>query len=521
MALGQLDLFENLGLFVPGDNPALWTPRDIWIRINERLLSHFGEDKRFERKGCRKIHFSELSEYYSTFSNTPDGGMVVFGVEDKGQIVGCNSLSQTQLNEIDKFHINHCPQAKPEVKRFGVIVDGKPDFCIAIYVPYIGKLVETSRGEAWIRYGDSKHKMSEAEKQDFRSTRQELSFELEVAPYQYPADFDERIIEDFCDAYRTVEGRKGWSTEEVLVDAHLVRKGDSGLVPVNALVLLAAKDPRVTIPGSRVRIQRFGTQEEGVGDSYQPLRDRTVDGNLVKIIREAADVIQGMIYDVTWLNPAGNFITTPEYPHWAWFEALVNACVHRSYSFSGTEIFVKLFTDRMEIESPGGFVPPVNERTIYTTRATRNYHLMDALRHLGRVKMAREGTRRIRESMNEWGLPEPVFRQEALHGVVVKTILRNDHISRKRATDRDVALHFGVETWKALQEHEITIAAYAFRNETIQVNDAVRLTGRTWQTSKKDLDRLVTKEILVFEPGKYPRDPKATYRILRKPASLS
>ena len=92
---------------------------------------------------------------------------------------------------------------------------------------------------------------------------------------------------------------------------------------------------------------------------------------------------------------------------------------------------------------------------------------MDALRHLGYVQMAREGTRRIRESMKEWGLPEPTFTQEAVHGVVVKVTLRNDHLSRKRATDRDVALHFGVETWKTLQEHEIRIAAYAFRNGAI------------------------------------------------------
>lgn len=206
------------------------------------------------------------------------------------------------------------------------------------------------------------------------------------------------------------------------------------------------------------------------------------------------------VYNVTWLNQEGKFITTPEYPRWAWFEAMVNACVHRSYNFSGSEIFIKLFSDRMEIESPGGFVPPVNEKTIYNARSTRNYHLMDALRYLGYVHMAREGTKRIKQSMEEWGLPDPVFKQEALHGVIVRVTLRNDHISRKRATDRDVAHYFGVDTWKTLQEHEISIAAYAFRNGEINVSEASRLTGRTWQTSKKDLDRLAKRGILTFEP---------------------
>jgi ATP-dependent DNA helicase RecG len=177
---------------------------------------------------------------------------------------------------------------------------------------------------------------------------------------------------------------------------------------------------------------------------------------------------------------------------------------------------VKLFPDRMEIESPGGFVPPVSEKTIYTARAARNYHLMDALRYLGYVQMAREGTRRIRESMAEFQLPDPVFKQEAMHGVVVRVTLRNDHESRKRATNTDVAKHFGVELWRSLQEHEVKIAAYAYRNEVIQVSEAQRLTGRTWATSKKDLDRMTAKGILVFQPGAYARDPKASYRIAVK-----
>ena len=89
----------------------------------------------------------------------------------------------------------------------------------------------------------------------------------------------------------------------------------------------------------------------------------------------------------------------------------------------------------------------------------------------------------------------------------------NDHETRKRATDRDVATYFGVPLWKTLEEHEVKIAAYAFRNRSVQVSEAQRITGRTWSTSKKDLDRLAHKGVLVFEPGKYTRDPKATYKL--------
>ncbi|MEQ8335177.1 ATP-binding protein [Nisaea sp.] len=514
----QLDLpFDEP--FSTNDRPELWTPRDIWNRFTQRMLPHFKEDRRIEYKATPKINWEDLSAYYSAFSNTPEGGVLIIGVADNGTPTGCKNLSQKQLNNIEKFHIQMCPQARPEIKRIPVASPDEENFIAAIYVPFIGKLVENHKGEAWIRYGDSKHKLSEEEKRDFRSTRNELSYELEIAPYIYPKDFRLDIIQDFCDAFRQREFRTDWSNEEVLIDRHLLRENDGKIEPLNSLVLIAAKDPRKTIPGCRVRIQRFEGTSEGTGEGYSPIRDKFSEGNLVEVIKNASTIIDDTLHDVTWLNKEGKFVTTPEYPRWAWFEALVNACVHRSYGYSGTEATVKIFSDRMEIESPGGFVPPVNEQTIYVTRAARNPHLMDALRYLGYVQMAREGTRRIRDSMNEYGLPDPQFKQEVLHGIVVRVSLKNDQETRKRATDRDVAIHFGVDLWKKLQEHEVKIAAYTFRNGTIQVSEAQRLTGRTWGTSKKDLERLCRKQVLAFVPGEFPRDPKAHY-VLHNPKGL-
>lgn len=205
-------------------------------------------------------------------------------------------------------------------------------------------------------------------KKDFRATRQELSFEMEPAPYKWPNDFDLKIVNDFCESFRQRENRHSWSNEEILLDRHLVSSDGKNVTPLNSLGLIAGKDPRKTIPGCRVRIQRFAEDREGTGESYNPIRDKFIEGNIVKIIIEASEIIDDLNYDVTWLNKDGKFVTTPEYPKWAWFEALINACIHRSYSFSGTEITVKFFPGRLEIESPGGFIPPVNENTIYSTR---------------------------------------------------------------------------------------------------------------------------------------------------------
>jgi ATP-dependent DNA helicase RecG len=341
---------------------------------------------------------------------------------------------------------------------------------------------------------------------------------LEEAPvYSFPSDFNIRILQDFCDSFRQRENRTTWSNEEVLIDRNLLRRNGTRYVARNALVLMAAKNPRKTIPGCRIRIQRFGDIIQGSGSNYQPLVDKIAEGNIVELIKTSDEIMRNAVFKVTYLNQTGKFVETDEYPLWAWFEAIVNACVHRSYSFSGTEITVKFFADRLEIESPGGFVPPVNEMTIYTLRASRNYHLMDALRYLGYVRMAREGVQRIRDSMKESELPDPIFKQETLHGVVVRVTLMN--AMRSRAINRDVALYFGTNTWRSLNEVEVAIMGFAFRNKMIHVSDAQRITGRTWGTSKKDLERLVKKGLLQFERGAYIRDSGAHYRISERSIS--
>ena len=59
-------------------------------------------------------------------------------------------------------------------------------------------------------------------------------------------------------------------------------------------------------------------------------------------------------------------------PERVWLEAIVNAVVHRSYSIGGDHIRVSLFTDRLEVESPGRLPGLVRIETIRSTRFARN-----------------------------------------------------------------------------------------------------------------------------------------------------
>ena len=282
--------------------------------------------------------------------------------------------------------------------------------------------------------------------------------------------------------------------------------------PNKALAILAAKDPRLLIAGCRIRVQRFQGMSEGEGHTYNPVVDRFVEGNAIQIIERTAAILENLIYDFTWLDKDSKFVTTKEYPRTAWFEALVNAVAHRSYIFSGADITIKFFDDRMEIESPGGFCPPVSPKNIYEVRASRNPFLMDAMYLLDYVKMAREGTRRMAASMKEYGLPEPEFTQEAVHGLLVRVVLKNDSDYRRHAGATEVVDAFGEALWRTFDEDEQKLAEIAVRNGEINVSDAQKAIGRTWHTAKKKLMKLVKKGALVHVHNQSERDPNAYFR---------
>ena len=201
-------------------------PRDTsgHMAPNEfRMVQYLVEGRRIEFKSLSKVNFDGISEYLSMYSNTSDGGVLLLGVENDGTITGCSKLGTKKLNDLEKIQVRWCPQARPEFKRIP-LAEGSAEFFYAVFVPYIGVLVENKNGDAFIRYGDSKHRLSEPEKDDFRSTRHERAFERRPCDLKYPDEFDTEILDEFCRKLTVREPRPGWSREEILADRLLGEK---------------------------------------------------------------------------------------------------------------------------------------------------------------------------------------------------------------------------------------------------------------------------------------------------------
>ena len=97
-----------------------------------------------------------------------------------------------------------------------------------------------------------------------------------------------------------------------------------------------------------------------------------------------------------------------EYPSAAVREAIINACCHRDY-LERAPIQLKIYDDRLVIGNPGGLLPGLSVVQLEGKHKARNPLLADWLQVLGYVERFGIGILRMREAMQQVGLPAPIF----------------------------------------------------------------------------------------------------------------
>jgi ATP-dependent DNA helicase RecG len=478
------------------------TVGEMYERADQALLQGLGEDRRIERKPAG-IHADALGIYFSMWANTaPEGGLLAIGIENDGSISGCLKASTEHMNSLEQSGHIFCPDARYETKRVRVVrADGEPDYILLARVFYNNKrVVRTVKSEAWIRLGDRKKRLTEEDIREFEIDKGQIEFEQEITDLKYPADFNIDLIQQYANSFRKErEGRlrEDIRDEEILELRHLGKFNAGEFRPNIACVLAFAKDPQGKFPGCKIRFLRFEGEREGTGERWNPIKDIPIDeGSIPLQIAEAERVIDSQLRTFTRLGTDNKFHTVPEYPKQAWYEALVNACVHRSYNLKNMNIFIRMFDDRIEIESPGGFPPLVTPENIYDTEHPRNPFLFNVMFYLKLVRAAREGTRRIRDSMQLWELPKPEFSQKESGYPFVRVTLRNDYKQRKVLLDSDAISVVGELLFKTLSQEERRAINYVTEHGRITVSDAMRCLQSNWHRSKKVLERLKEKQIL-------------------------
>lgn len=507
----QLSLLEML------ERPtldALFKPDKIFASDDGPFICRLREDTRFDRKSG-KIERSGLAQCLSAFGNGPavEGGVVAVGIEKNGVVSGCAHLSEARLQEVETAGYDMCPDGRFETRRLSVVnATGGDDFLILIRIYYVeSRLVKLTNGDAYCRQSDRRRKLNDAEKEEIRISKGERSFELERCTLNYPKDFRTSDIANFVSRIRAERGgSETLNSDTIMQSMRLGKISDSGFIPNNVCALLFANDPREAFPGTYIHFLRYNGTEAGAGSAYNVVKDRVLEGTVLDIIKETASVLDANLREFTAYRN-GKFHSVPEYPRDAWYEMVVNACVHRSYHARTMPVFVKMFDDRLVVESPGAFMPSITPENL--VHKPRNPFLMFALREYGEVRCISEGTERIKREMTEAKLPAPVFRGSETS---VTVTLHNEVANRTNSLDSEAYKVLGEAVSFTLDPDEKKIVNYVMEHKRINVSDALRILSTTyWHTAKAKLSRLEKRQILAYHSTKL-RDPNAFYELRRQ-----
>ena len=183
----------------------------------------------------------------------------------------------------------------------------------------------------------------------------------------------------------------------------------------NAALLLFAWAPALRWhPRAGLRLFRVAGTNRQHGRRRNVTQVGRADPPLARAIAEAHRLAGQQVRRSEELNGL-YFEEVPEYPDFAWQEAIVNAFAHRNYEYQGREVEAWFYEDRMEVSSPGDLLPPVTLARLregLPSHTTRNPLIVRVLADAGVMRDEGEGVARIFEEMAESALREPEVEME-------------------------------------------------------------------------------------------------------------
>lgn len=338
----------------------------------------------------------------SAFANT-SGGILIFGVADDGTVIGLADAERDaeMISEIIKNRLSPIPEFTLE---FNTSKDEKKliilRICKGEETPYYYSADGVT--EAYIRIGNESVPADSTDLKRLVMRGKNTSFDSLVSTY----DIGDYSFTKLKERFKIWTGRS--FEEKSYISMGMVT--DNGKL-TNAGALLADESP---IRWSRVFCTRWNgkTKSGGIVDAFDHAE---YSGSLISLLNDAESFIMNNTKTI-WKKLSNSRLELPEYVHRSYFEALVNALIHRDYLINGSEVHVDIFDDRMEIYSPGGMPDGtvIQDRNIQAIPSMRrNPVIADIFARLGYMERSGSGLGKIRSSYEvsanfETG-KEPVF----------------------------------------------------------------------------------------------------------------
>lgn len=447
--------------------------------INE--LQTKKEDQTYDRKSARKDP-KALSNHIVAFANA-DGGTLVIGIEDDFSFTGIDDYTEN-VNDILRVPYDYCkPSVQVEFETVECIdKNGNPNHLLIITIPQSSELHANQQDDVYYRMGDKSQKLNFDDRLRLLYSKGSRYYEDEPVADATIDDIDLDFVSNYC---RKIGYTK--TAEEYIHQnkAYVVtrngRKEMSG-----AAILLFGKDPQQFFQRARVRFIRYDGTEAKVGAEMNVVKDKVFTGRILDIVEKTISFVRDQIKEHTYLGEDGRFVTTPEYPEFVWKELIVNAVAHRDYSIKGTDIQIKMFDDRIVVESPGNLPGIVRLSNMRQVHFSRNPKIAAFLHEYDYVQEFGEGVDRMFSEMERAGLPAPEYHDNAF---MLNATIRNGIASgASGANDGANGANDGADDAKdmTLSENEQRVFEYIkthTKASTKEIAENLQVSLRTVQRS--------------------------------------
>ena len=374
------------------------------------------EMQTIELKAANKGCPTRLYDTLSSFSNQDEGGIIIFGLDEKKNYA---AVGVYDPQDLQKKVTEQCNQMSPVVRALFTICELDNSIIVAAEIPGIdvaerpcfyrgtGRL----RG-SFIRVGDADEPMSEYEIYSYDAFRKRIRDDIREAPGARRSFLDEEKLAAFLQAVK--RDRKHLALhvgdEDILELMGVTINGQ----PTLAGELCFSKYPQGVFPQlciTAVALPGKVMGEPGLeGERF--IDNERITGTIAEMVDEAVDFVNRNSRHSTIIDDKGKRMDRDEYPLKAVREAILNALVHRDYSIHSENVPVRieLYRDRLEIISSGGLYGRLTLDALGKMRPdTRNSALANILELMHVTENRYSGIPTIYYELKQAQLPDPVF----------------------------------------------------------------------------------------------------------------
>ncbi|MBU1600018.1 putative DNA binding domain-containing protein [bacterium] len=346
-----------------------------------------GENSRVEFKRD-DVQPADLAKEIVAFLNF-HGGNIFLGIDDDGTICG------TTRQNLEEWVMSICrdkvkPEIIPDYEMFEV--EGR-FVAVATFTQglYVHHLWHNQHRYYYIRVGSTNREASQEELQRLFQQRGQIRFDLKPVPGAIFEALDMPRIKNYFRDIRkqdipSDEDRETW--QQLLVNTEIMVADQDRHIPSVGGILLFGKNPNHYLPQAGISAVAYRGKEKDYEAIERemirgPIVAKIIDKDMVNrgLVERAVDFTRRNTGSKSYLMEGSRRIDKPDYPEEVIREMIVNAIAHRDYTISGTDIELSIYSDRLEVISPGKLPNTITiERMKAGCRATRNELIKEVLR---------------------------------------------------------------------------------------------------------------------------------------------